>query len=53
MDICINYAKQNNFKEINLEVHKDNTKAINLYHKFGFLDYGNKDEFRLMKLTGF
>jgi ribosomal protein S18 acetylase RimI-like enzyme len=53
MDICINYAKQNYFKAINLEVHKDNTKAINLYHKFGFLDYGNKDEFILMKLTGF
>lgn len=53
MDICIKYAKQNYFREINLEVHKENTKAINLYHKFGFLDYGNKDDFILMKLTGF
>jgi ribosomal protein S18 acetylase RimI-like enzyme len=53
MDICIKYAKQNNLREINLEVHKDNTKAINLYHKFGFLDYGNKDDFILMKLAGF
>ena len=53
MILCLGYAKRYNFKEINLEVHKDNIKAIRLYHKFGFLDYENKDEFILMKLTDF
>ena len=53
MNICMSYAKRCNFKEINLEVHKDNIKAIHLYHKFGFLDFANKDNFILMKLTGF
>jgi GNAT superfamily N-acetyltransferase len=52
MSICIGYARRYNFKEINLEVHKDNIKAIHLYHKFGFLDFSNKDNFILMKLQG-
>jgi len=50
MNMCIQYAKQYNVKEIKLEVHKDNRPAINLYKEFGFMDYKNKDDFMLMKL---
>ena len=50
MDMCIRYAKQYKVKEIKLEVHKDNSSAIHLYNKFGFIDYKNKDDFMFMKL---
>ena len=52
MNICIQYAKQYNFKEINLEVHKDNSPAIRLYKKFGFMDFETKDDLIVMKLKG-
>ncbi len=50
MNMCIRYAKQYNFKEIKLEVHKDSSTAIHLFKIFGFFDYKNKDDFMLMKL---
>ena len=50
MNMCIRYAKQCKVKEIKLEVHKDNSPAIHLYNKFGFVDCKNKDDFMLMKL---
>ena len=50
MNMCIQYAKQYNVKEIKLEVCKDNNPAIHLYKEFGFMDYKNKDDFMLMKL---
>jgi ribosomal protein S18 acetylase RimI-like enzyme len=50
MDNCIKYARQQDFKEINLEVHKDNDKAIHLYEKLGFNIIERKDEFLFMKL---
>lgn len=50
LENCIKYARQNNFKEIILEVHKDNTPAINLYEKFNFLNFDSKKNNRLMKL---
>jgi GNAT superfamily N-acetyltransferase len=50
MNLCISYAKQYKVKEIKLEVCRDNSPAIHLYKKFGFMDYKNKDNFILMKL---
>jgi len=50
MNMCLTYGRQNNFKEIELEVNSKNKKAIKLYEKFGFLESGNTDEDRVMKL---
>lgn len=50
MDLCIRYARQRNFKEIRLEVHKDNGAAVSLYRKSGFVDYESKNDFLFMKL---
>lgn len=47
---CIEYVQQNNFKEIKLEVHKNNANAIGLYKKFNFIKYDSKDDLDLMKL---
>ena len=41
---CIDYAKQNSFRSIRLEVAKANYKAVNLYRKFRFQDYEDKDK---------
>lgn len=50
MNMCIRYAKQYKVKEIKLEVFKDNSPAIHLYKRFGFMNFTNKDDFMLMKL---
>lgn len=47
---CIDYARKNNFEEINLEVSDDNPGAIKLYAKFNFMVYENKEHNLLMKL---
>lgn len=47
---CMNYAIQNNFKEIILEVSQSNNGAIHLYEKQGFKNYGNKNDLIIMKL---
>lgn len=47
--MCIEYAKKNDFVEINLEVHRDNISAIKLYEKFKFFSCGNKNDLMLMK----
>ena len=47
---CIDYAKQNDFSEINLEVFKDNRTAISLYEKFRFTGSEIKNEFLAMQL---
>jgi len=47
---CIKYAQKKDYKEIKLEVYKDNVQAIRLYEKFNFIDHGAKDDLRLMKL---
>jgi len=47
---CINYAKRNSFKSISLEVAKSNDHAVNLYKKFQFHEYEDKDASILMKL---
>ena len=46
---CIKYAEQNQFKEIHLEVRKDNSLAIQLYKEIGFMDFEEKDDSVLMK----
>ncbi len=50
MNLCIRYARQRNFKEIRLEVHKDSSAAVSLYRKSGFVDYESKNDFLFMKL---
>jgi GNAT superfamily N-acetyltransferase len=47
---CIDYAIKSNFKEILLEVSRENKNAIRFYNKFGFLDFETKDESVMMKL---
>lgn len=51
MKQCIRYAKRHKFKVIKLEVHNDNDPATRLYKKFGFMNFGKKGNFALMKLT--
>lgn len=41
---CINYSKENHFKDIILEVNENNQAAINLYKKFNFKIIDNKGE---------
>lgn len=49
LNLCVEHAEQYNFKEINLEVAKNNTRAIQLYKNIGFYDVENKGDFLLMK----
>jgi len=51
MNICVGYAKEQNIKEIKLEVHKDNAPAIKLYKRFKFDEVGKNDDFILMSIT--
>jgi ribosomal protein S18 acetylase RimI-like enzyme len=51
LNICIEYAIKNNFKEINLEVSEESNNAIHLYKNCGFLEFKSKDDFLLMKLV--
>jgi ribosomal protein S18 acetylase RimI-like enzyme len=47
---CIGYARKKHFREIELEVNKDNDHAINLYRKFDFISDGTRDDFLKMKI---
>lgn len=47
---CIEYVENSNFKEIKLEVHKKNFKAIGLYEKFNLIKYDSLGDLDLMKL---
>ena len=47
--MSVDYAVQNDYTEIHLEVSSKNNKAINLYTKFGFLETEEKDEMVQMK----
>lgn len=49
LEMCIKYARENNFREILLEVHKDNSAAFSLYKKYRFAVYGTKKNELLMK----
>jgi ribosomal protein S18 acetylase RimI-like enzyme len=50
MRMCIQYAGQNDFQEIKLEVHQDNKAAIYLYRRFQFAETGNNGDFVIMSL---
>ena len=50
VSMCIAYAKRCDFKEITLEVNKENSLAIRLYGKFGFVECENRNEVMLLKL---
>ena len=47
---CIEYVCKNSFKNIQLEVSKNNTKAISLYKGLNFIEYGSQGETLLMEL---
>ncbi|MBT3384102.1 MAG: GNAT family N-acetyltransferase [Prolixibacteraceae bacterium] len=47
---AILYAKENDFKKINLEVNKENISAIQLYEKVGFIFSESNNENLLMTL---
>jgi ribosomal protein S18 acetylase RimI-like enzyme len=49
LDMCIEHARKNNFREIMLEVHKRNNAAICLYNKFSFKNYETEDDILLLK----
>jgi ribosomal protein S18 acetylase RimI-like enzyme len=51
MDNCIEYTKNNDFKEILLEVSKESIEAINLYKKFGFIYFNDKNNSLIMRLS--
>jgi len=46
----IEFAKENAFGVIDLQVRSDNTSAIHLYEKFGFIKFGTHPEF--FKING-
>lgn len=48
---CISYAKRHRFREIRLEVHRENDPAIQLYRKFGFTEVRDVDQTLLMRLV--
>ncbi len=48
LDMCIEYATRNNFRELNLEVDQLNNPAILLYKKFNFHVYETKGKILLM-----
>lgn len=50
LNTCIKYARQNNCKEITLEVHKQNYAAIAFYEKAGFGQQGIKNDLLIMRL---
>jgi ribosomal protein S18 acetylase RimI-like enzyme len=49
LNMCINYAQQHNFAEIDLEVAQNNNTAIQLYEINGFYHYKNGSNCILMK----
>lgn len=36
MEVILDFAKENGFEQLNLEVRSNNTRAIHLYEKYGF-----------------
>ena len=43
LEEIIKFAEQAGYEQIELEVSGDNSRAINLYKKFGFKIYGTRD----------
>ncbi len=50
LNICVAYARQNFYKEINLEVNKASRQAIRFYEKFNFVKCERNGDILLMKL---
>lgn len=50
MDLCIEHTRQNNFRELKLEVNIHSDKAICLYDRFGFTNYKTDGDVLLMRL---
>lgn len=50
---CINFAKENAFIKIGIEVNANNLQAVHLYQKFGFLLTQQKNENIMMTLDIF
>nr|WP_320118356.1 GNAT family N-acetyltransferase [uncultured Marinifilum sp.] len=51
IDSCISYARNNSFKQIQLEVNKDSKQAIHVYEKYGFKNKSQNNESIIMKNT--
>ena len=49
LEMCIGYARENNFIELRLKVDKLNNPAISLYHKFGFENYETQNNIVSMR----
>jgi ribosomal protein S18 acetylase RimI-like enzyme len=47
---CIEYARKEGFEAIELEVGKENNRAIALYKRFGFMTEGVENKFLKMRL---
>lgn len=43
MQECINWCKENNVEQLELEVITQNNRAISMYKSFGFEIYGTKN----------
>jgi ribosomal protein S18 acetylase RimI-like enzyme len=50
---CIEYAIHENYRVINLEVHKENSHAIGLYRKYNFINDGANGDYLKMKMELF
>jgi len=50
MKMCLNYALQNNFKEIKLEVNRNNLNAIKLYKNFNFQEIENSNNDNILMI---
>lgn len=48
---CINFAKDQNFKEIVLEVNSSSRQALKLYEKFHFSEKATKGDLKIMHLN--
>jgi len=48
IEMMIKYLKSNGFKEVSLEVHENNNKAILTYQKFGFHVIQRRNDFIIM-----
>jgi ribosomal-protein-alanine N-acetyltransferase len=50
LTMCIDHAKTHSFKCIDLEVNKNNRRAIKLYKKFGFVEFDSINNNLKLKL---
>ncbi|MFM7683111.1 MAG: GNAT family N-acetyltransferase [Bacteroidota bacterium] len=50
LEMCIQYASNNKYDEIKLEVNKDNKPAINFYKKYNFAEIETKNVSLIMNL---